>query len=105
MRLLVVEDNEELSELLRKGLESEGFAIDQAETAEDASSALKDARYAAVILDLGLPDRDGASVLREMRGRKDGTPVLVLTALVQASRAARTTTWSSPSTSRSWWRG
>ena len=80
MRLLVVEDNEELAGLLRRGLEAEGFAVDQAETAEDASDALKDARYAAVILDLGLPDRDGASVLREMRGRKDSTPVLVLTA-------------------------
>ena len=80
MRLLVVEDNEELAGLLRRGLEAEGFAVDQAETAEDASDALKDARYAAVVLDLGLPDRDGATVLREMRGRKDGTPVLVLTA-------------------------
>ena len=59
MRLLVVEDNEELAELLRRGLEAEGFDVDQAFTAEDASGALKDARYAAVVLDLGLPDRDG----------------------------------------------
>ncbi len=80
MRLLVVEDNEELAGLLRRGLEAEGFAVDNAETAEDASDALKDARYAAVVLDLGLPDRDGAHVLKDMRGRKDGTPVLVLTA-------------------------
>ncbi len=80
MRLLVVEDNEELASLLRRGLEAEGFAVDQAETAQDASDALKDARYAAVVLDLGLPDRDGTSVLKEMRGRKEGTPVLVLTA-------------------------
>ena len=80
MRLLVVEDNDELAGLLQRGLEAEGFAVDHAPTAEDASDALKDARYAAVILDLGLPDRDGGSVLKEMRGRKDGTPVLVLTA-------------------------
>ena len=80
MRLLVVEDNEELAELLRRGLEAEGFDVDQASTAEDASGALRDARYAAVVLDLGLPDRDGSTVLRDMRGRRDSTPVLVLTA-------------------------
>ncbi len=80
MRLLVVEDNEELAELLMRGLEAENFDVDHADTAEDASGALRDTRYAAVILDLGLPDRDGSAVLREMRGRKDGTPVLVLTA-------------------------
>ena len=80
MRLLVVEDNEELAELLMRGLEAENFDVDHADTAEDASEALRDTRYAAVILDLGLPDRDGSAVLREMRGRKDGTPVLVLTA-------------------------
>ncbi|HEY5412653.1 MAG TPA: response regulator transcription factor [Caulobacteraceae bacterium] len=80
MRLLVVEDNEELAELLMRGFEAESFDVDHAETAEDASEALRDTRYAAVVLDLGLPDRDGSAVLREMRGRKDGTPVLVLTA-------------------------
>jgi two-component system response regulator TctD len=80
MRLLVVEDNEELAELLMRGFEAENFDVDHAETAEDASEALRDTRYAAVVLDLGLPDRDGSAVLREMRGRKDGTPVLVLTA-------------------------
>ncbi len=80
MRLLVVEDNAELGELLSRGLEAEGFAVDRAETAEDAADALRDMRYAAVVLDLGLPDRDGTMVLREMRGRRDSTPVLVLTA-------------------------
>ena len=80
MRLLVVEDNAELAPLLIRGLEAEGFAVDHAGTAEDASEALRDTRYAAVVLDLGLPDRDGSSVLRELRGRRDSTPVLVLTA-------------------------
>ena len=80
MRLLVVEDNAELGELLTRGLEVEGFAVDRAETAEEAVEALRDMRYAAMVLDLGLPDRDGTMVLREMRGRRDSTPVLVLTA-------------------------
>lgn len=80
MRLLVVEDNAELGALLTKGLEAEGFAVDHAETAEEASDAMRDMRYAAVVLDLGLPDRDGSSILREVRGRRDSTPILVLTA-------------------------
>ena len=80
MRLLVVEDNTELRRLLTQGLQAESFDVDFAATAEQALEALTSTRYAAVVLDLGLPDRDGGSVLREMRGRKDSTPVLVLTA-------------------------
>jgi two-component system response regulator TctD len=80
MRLLVVEDNVELGELLCEGLEAEAFAVDYAANAQEASDALHDTRYAAVVLDLGLPDRDGAQLLRELRQRRDNTPVLVLTA-------------------------
>jgi DNA-binding response OmpR family regulator len=80
MRLLIVEDNNELARLLAKGLEVEGFATDLLTTAAEALSALITTRYAAVVLDLGLPDGDGLAVLREIRHRKDPTPVLVLTA-------------------------
>jgi DNA-binding response OmpR family regulator len=80
MRILVVEDNLELGALLSRGLEAADFAVDLATTAEEASESLLSARYAAVVLDIGLPDRDGLSVLRELRGRRDSTPVLVLTA-------------------------
>jgi two-component system response regulator TctD len=80
MRLLVVEDNEELGELLCGALQAEAFGVDFAATAQEASEALSDTRYAAIVLDLGLPDRDGASLLRDLRGRRDNTPVLVLTA-------------------------
>ena len=80
MRLLVVEDNTELRRLLTRGLQAESFDVDFAATAEQALEALRSTHYAAVVLDLGLPDRDGGSVLREMRGRRDSTPVLVLTA-------------------------
>ena len=80
LRLLVVEDNAELRTLLVRGLGSEGFAVDQASTAQEASEAVGVTRYAAVVLDLGLPDKDGATVLREMRARRNTTPVLVLTA-------------------------
>jgi two-component system response regulator TctD len=80
MRLLIVEDNEELAQLLAKGLESAGYAVDLLATVADTRSALETTRYAAMILDLGLPDGDGLSVVRELRLRKDPIPVLVLTA-------------------------
>jgi DNA-binding response OmpR family regulator len=80
MRLLVVEDNEELAELLVKGLQSAGFAVDHVGTAEDAKATLATTQYAALVLDLGLPDGDGLSVLQELRNRRNSLPVLVLTA-------------------------
>jgi two-component system response regulator TctD len=80
MRLLIVEDNQELVALLAKGLGDAGSATDIAPTAAEARTALMTTRYAAVVFDLGLPDDDGLSVLRELRERKDPVPVLVLTA-------------------------
>jgi DNA-binding response OmpR family regulator len=80
MRLLVVEDNEELSGLLARGLTQAGFFVDVVGAAEPAILAAETRRYAAVILDLGLPDGDGLDVLKAMRARRDSTPILVLTA-------------------------
>jgi two-component system response regulator TctD len=80
MRLLVVEDNAELAPLLAKGLQSAGFDVDLLATAGEAQVALSTTRYAALILDLGLPDGDGLSILRELRHRNDPIPILVLTA-------------------------
>ncbi|MFN4925449.1 response regulator [Bradyrhizobium sp.] len=80
MRLLVVEDNVELSNLLANGLRRAGYEIDVFATAAEADAALTTTSYAAVVLDLGLPDADGLSVLRSLRHRKDSVPVLVLTA-------------------------
>jgi len=80
MRLLIIEDNAALSELLAKGLGTAGYETDLLGTAGEANAALITTSYAAVILDLGLPDGDGLSILKELRHRKDPTPVLVLTA-------------------------
>lgn len=80
MRLLIVEDNEELAELLAKGLQTAGYQADILSTAEQARNVLQTTHYAALILDLGLPDGDGLEVLREIRGRNNSIPVLVLTA-------------------------
>jgi two-component system response regulator TctD len=80
MRVLLVEDNENLAELLTKGLGGAGFDADVVTTAAAAQEVLATTRYAAVILDLGLPDADGLVVLRDLRARNDPTPVLILTA-------------------------
>src|ERR1700759_5795313 len=80
MRLLVVEDNAELSELLAKGLQTAGYEVDILSTVEEATSVLLTTFYAALILDLGLADGDGLSLLRDIRHRNNSIPVLVLTA-------------------------
>src|SRR2546429_3687823 len=80
MRLALVEDNVELASLLSQGLKAEGYETDRMTTAGEARAALTTTRYAAMILDLGLPDGDGLSILREIRQREDPLPVLVLTA-------------------------
>ena len=80
MRLLLVEDNEELAQLLSQRVQAAGYEADLLATAADALAAVMTTRYAAMILDLGLPDGDGLAILRAMRQREDPLPVLVLTA-------------------------
>ena len=79
MRLLLIEDDPHLSELITKVLGVKGFAVDTCELADEASCALKDGIFDVVILDLGLPDQDGMTVLQEMRQGGNATPVLILT--------------------------
>jgi DNA-binding response OmpR family regulator len=80
MRLLLVEDNVDLAQLTASGLSAEGFSVDSVVSVAGAQHALENKSYVAVILDLGLPDGDGESVLLWMRQRQNPTPVLVLTA-------------------------
>jgi two-component system response regulator TctD len=80
MRVLIVEDNAELVSLITKGLVQSGLAADSVGTVGDALHVINTMKYAAIVLDLGLPDDDGLAVLRDMRRRGDSTPVLVLTA-------------------------
>src|ERR1700727_1252477 len=80
MRLLVVEDNAQLSQLLAKGLGIAGYETDLLATVAEARDVLLTTTYAAVILDLGLPHGAGLSILRELRHRMTPTPVMVLPA-------------------------
>ncbi|MCI0587089.1 MAG: response regulator transcription factor [Planctomycetes bacterium] len=79
MRILVVEDEPDLSRALRQALEEEGFACDVATDGETAAFDLESWDYDAVCLDLMLPGCDGRTLLARLRERKP-TPVLVLTA-------------------------
>jgi two-component system response regulator TctD len=80
MRLLLIEDNVELAELLAQRLEPRGFDADFARTGGEALEMLELVDYAAVVLDLGLPDMDGLEVLRRLRQARGALPVLILTA-------------------------
>ena len=80
MRLLLVEDNEALAASIAKAFRTKGYAVDAVTTAEDGEAALQMQPYDLLILDLGLPDRDGLDVLRRLRRSKSRLPVLVLTA-------------------------
>lgn len=80
MRLLIVEDNIELSRLVANGLTAAGYETDVVSSVGEARDAVRSVSYAAMILDIGLPDGDGLSILHELRRRMDPLPVLVLTA-------------------------
>lgn len=80
MRLLIVEDEARIAELLKHGLEAAGFAVDAARLCADAREALSVTAYDAAILDLGLPDGDGIGLLNELRASGSRVPILVLTA-------------------------
>ena len=80
MRLLVVEDERDLAQTLRRALEEEEFAVDLAENGEEALYKIREMPYDAVVLDLMLPRLDGWSVLKTARADGIRTPVLLLTA-------------------------
>jgi DNA-binding response OmpR family regulator len=80
MRILVVEDEARIGDLVAAGLRAERYAVDLVRTAEDALHAAKTEPYDAIVLDLSLPDGDGLDVLRAARGAGVRTPVLILSA-------------------------
>lgn len=80
MRLLLVEDDKMIGEVVLDLLRSEHYAVDWAKDGDMASTALLTQTYDLIVLDLGLPRLDGLSVLRSLRARKDRTPVLIATA-------------------------
>lgn len=80
MRLLLVEDDPMIGESVLDLLRGDGYAVDWVKDGEMADAALATQAYDLVLLDLGLPKRDGLAVLAQLRQRKDRTPVLIATA-------------------------
>lgn len=80
MRVLLAEDDPMIGDSLRKGLRAEGFTVDWVQDGRGAERALETADYAMVLLDLGLPKKDGLAVLRDWRRGGLAVPVLILTA-------------------------
>jgi two-component system OmpR family response regulator len=89
MRLLVVEDDVKLARALERGLQREGYAVDLAETGDDALSQATANDYDAVVLDVMLPGLDGFAVCKEMRSNERWAPVLMLTARDQVGDRIR----------------
>lgn len=80
MKLLIVEDEPRMGQLLHRGLTEEGHTVDVCATAAHAIESLRYADYDVIVLDWGLPDADGLSLLRTWRAEGLVTPILMLTA-------------------------
>ncbi len=80
MLLLIVEDDRNLRGFLKNAFREEGYAVDDADTGDDALDRALAREYDCIVLDLMLPGRDGFAVLEELRRRSVTTPVLMLTA-------------------------
>jgi two-component system response regulator QseB len=80
MRILLVEDDAALGQATQAALRLEGYAVDWLRDGQHADDALRSDSFDAIVLDLGLPRKDGLNVLSALRGRGDSTPVLCLTA-------------------------
>src|SRR5918999_4991832 len=78
-RILIAEDDERVASLLEKGLRENGFSTSLADDGEQAQTMGLTDEFDLMILDMGLPQRDGLQVLQELRSRGKTLPVLVLT--------------------------
>ncbi|BAF87135.1 response regulator receiver [Azorhizobium caulinodans ORS 571] len=83
MRLLLVEDDQDAADYLRKAFREAGHVVDHAADGEDGLAYALDGKYDVLVVDRMLPRRDGLSLVAELRGRGDATPVLILSALGQ----------------------
>ena len=80
MRILVIEDDELVASGLKQGLSQAGFTVDLADSAEAAADSLRDGAFDLAVVDIGLPQADGLTLIRHLRAQGNTLPVLVLTA-------------------------
>jgi DNA-binding response OmpR family regulator len=81
VRILVVEDQKDLNEIISRKLKKEGYAVDSCHDGKEALLYMKSAEYDGIVLDIMLPELSGIEVLKKARERGDNTPILLLTAL------------------------
>jgi len=89
MRILLIEDDALLADGLARSLRQSGYLVDLAGNGRIADSLLEREEFDLAILDLGLPDLDGSTVLERLRGRKQRTPVLILSARMAIEERVR----------------
>ena len=99
MRILVVEDEKKIAAFVGKGLAAEGFNPLLCPDGNDALTLATTERFDAIVLDVMLPGRDGLSVLRQLRERRNTVPVLLLTARSDLSERVAGLNAGSPPTS------
>ena len=80
VRILVVEDEHKIANSIKRGLEQEAYAVDVAYTGEEGWDLASSEDYDLIILDLMLPGMDGVEIAKKLRGQKNQTPILMLTA-------------------------
>ena len=80
VRVLVIEDEQRLAEMIAAGLRSDGFQVDVSHRGDDGLWRAQEHPYSAIVVDLLLPGKNGFEVCRELRASGAGTPILVLTA-------------------------
>jgi DNA-binding response OmpR family regulator len=80
MRVLVIEDEQKMADLIKRGLEEEGIEVETAYDGDSGLEAAKSGNHDLIVLDLGLPGRVGLEISRELRENGLKTPILILTA-------------------------
>ena len=85
MRILLAEDEKKIASFIRKALREAGHAVDEVHRGDEALELAKTTPYDVIVLDVMMPGRDGLSVLRVLRERRNPTPVLLLTARGEVS--------------------
>ena len=79
MRILIIEDEERMAQILKRGLEEEGYAIDVTSTGEEGEFLVQSIPYDLIILDVILPGKDGIEVCRSLRRKMVSTSIMMLT--------------------------
>lgn len=85
MRVLLAEDEKKIASFIRKALREAGYAVDEIHRGDEALELASTTPYDVIVLDVMMPGRDGLSVLRLLRERRNSTPVLLLTARGEVS--------------------